>query len=65
MPRAKKDGRFVNVYMEKSIADAADRYSEETGIPKTKVIEKALEEYLEKQDKRQKKVSVQENTYYE
>lgn len=49
MPRAKKDGKFVNVYMEKSIAEAADKYSEETGIPKTKVIENALEEYLEKQ----------------
>ena len=35
--------------MEKSIAEAADKYSEETGIPKTKVIENALEEYLEKQ----------------
>ena len=49
MPRAKKAGKFVNVYMEKSIAEAADKYSEETGIPKTKVIENALEEYLEKQ----------------
>lgn len=63
MPRAKKDGRFVNVYMEKSIADAADRYSKETGVPKTKVIEKALEEYLAKQNN--KKETVREGAYHE
>ena len=57
MPRAKKDGKFVNVYMEKSIADAADRYSEKTGVSKTKVIEKALEEYLEKQKENNKNIS--------
>lgn len=63
MPRAKKDGKFVNVYMEKSLSDAADRYSEETGVPKTKVIEKALEEYLKKQ--KPKKESAREGEHNE
>ena len=65
MPRPKKDGKFVNVYMEKSIADAADRYSEETGVPKTKVIEKALEEYLAKQVKIEKPVAIPEEINHE
>ena len=48
MPRPKKDAKYVNVYMETGIADALDEFTESTGIPKTRVVEKAVEEYLEK-----------------
>ena len=49
MPRPKKDAKYVNVYMETGIADALDEFTESTGIPKTRVVEKAVEEYLEKE----------------
>lgn len=47
MPRAKKDGRYVNIYMEKPLADTLERYSAETHIPKTAIIEMAVREYME------------------
>lgn len=39
MPRAKKDGKYVNIYMDRTITDAVDAYSVETYIPKTAIIE--------------------------
>lgn len=46
MARAKKDGQFLNCYIRKEIFDKLTQYSEETSIPKTAVVEKALEKYL-------------------
>lgn len=46
MPRAKKDGRFLNFYVRRDICNKLDRYSEKTMIPKTSLIERALEEYF-------------------
>lgn len=46
MARAKKDGQFLNCYIRKDIFDKLAQYSEETSIPKTAVVEKALEKYL-------------------
>lgn len=37
--------------METEIADALDEFVESTGIPKTRVVEKAVEEYLGKRTK--------------
>ena len=48
MSRPKKDGKFINAYVRKDIADRVDAYSEESLIPKTAIIEIALEEYLDK-----------------
>lgn len=39
MPRAKKDGKYVNIYMDRTILDAMDVYSVETHISKTAIIE--------------------------
>lgn len=48
MPRAKKQGKFVNAYLRQDIVDRLDVYSGKTLIPKTAIIEIALEEYLDK-----------------
>ena len=46
MPRPRKDGKYVNLYARKDLMERLDEYSEKTMIPKTAVLEKALEEYL-------------------
>lgn len=48
MPRAKKDGKYVNCYVKRELVDRLEAYSEKTLIPKTSVIEVALEQYLDK-----------------
>jgi len=46
MPRAKKDGKFLNCYVDKGIFEKLAQYCEKTSIPKTSVVEKALSQYL-------------------
>ena len=46
MPRKKKEGHFLNCYVDNVIWKSLDIYSKDTGIPKTTVIEKALKVYL-------------------
>lgn len=46
MARAKKDGQFFNCYLRKDILKRLSAYSDDTGIPKTIVVEKALLKYL-------------------
>ena len=48
MARAKKDGHFLNCYIEKELWDTIDKYSNETKIPKTAIVEIALKEYFKK-----------------
>lgn len=50
MPRHKKNGKFVNFYAKKDLIDRLDEYSERTMIPKTAILEKALEEFLDKRE---------------
>lgn len=50
MPRPKKDGKYVNFYARKDLMDRLEEYSEKTMIPKTALLEKALEDYLERVD---------------
>lgn len=46
MPRAKKDEKFLNCYVDRKILEKLERYCESTSIPKTAVVEKALSQYL-------------------
>lgn len=50
MARAKKEGIARTFYLKKDVAEAMDKYSEQTGIPKTTVVEKAIEEYIRMRD---------------
>lgn len=47
MARAKKDGQYFNCYLQKDILERLMAYFDETGIPKTFVMEKALLKYLD------------------
>ncbi len=47
MAQAKKDGKFFNCYIRKDILERLSAYSDDTGIPKTRVVEKALQKYLD------------------
>ena len=47
MARVKKDGQFFNCYLRKDILERLTVYSGDTGIPKTIVVEKALQKYLD------------------
>ena len=46
MARPKKNGHYLNVCILEEIYKALETYSDETGIPKTVVVEKALQRYL-------------------
>ena len=47
MPRQKKDGHFLNCYIRVDIFDRLVKYCDDTSIPKTAVVEKALDKYLD------------------
>lgn len=50
MARPSKDSIPVNIKMDKNLAIALNDYSKDSGVPKTIVIEKAVQEYLEKRN---------------
>ncbi|SFO83370.1 Ribbon-helix-helix domain-containing protein [Acidaminococcus fermentans] len=47
MTRVKKDGKFLNCFIKREILEQLATYSDDTGIPKTTVVEKALKKYLD------------------
>ena len=47
MAKAKKDGKFFNCYLNRTLWERLTRYSDVTGVPKTVVIEKSLSKYLD------------------
>ena len=47
MARQKKDGKFLNCYVNKDLVERLTKYSTETGISKTFIVEKALQKYLD------------------
>ena len=51
MARAKKEGIARTFYLKKDVSEAMDKYSEKTGIPKTTIVEQAVEEYIQKRGK--------------
>lgn len=50
MARAKKDGKFLNIYLEKSVSDRLENYCNETGLTKTTAIERLLTQAFDKED---------------
>ena len=47
MARPRKDGKYINFYMASDVFSALERFSEEHGMTKTMVIERALKQYIE------------------
>ena len=47
MAREKKDGKHINLYIEKEILEKRERYCEKVGQTKTMAIERILKQYLD------------------
>ena len=47
MARPKKEGKFVNFYMDAGVYAGLVKFSEETGLTKTMTMERALKQYIE------------------
>lgn len=54
MPRQKKDGKFVNFYIDRELAERFDRYADDRGQTKTVALERILKEYLDAYDQHHK-----------
>ena len=46
MPRKKKDGRFINYYIDRGIYERLERYADDKGQQMTTAIERILDSYL-------------------
>ncbi len=44
-----KEGKFMNFKLDLKIVEQLEQYSKETMIPKTRIVEKALQEYFDRQ----------------
>lgn len=48
MPRKKKDGRFINYYMDRTIYERLERFADDKAQTMTNALERILDEYLSK-----------------
>ena len=55
MARPKKEGRYVNCYMDNTVLDKLKKYCEETGLTKTVAMERILDKFLTEREKSKKK----------
>ena len=53
MARAKKDGVYINYYIQKDIKDRLDRYCEDVGQTNTMAIERILKQFLDEYEETQ------------
>ena len=60
MARAKKEYISVSFKLDLEICDRLDAYSEESGVPKTKVVERALAMYLDKNSENMKQLAAEQ-----
>lgn len=51
MGRTLKESAYFSCRMDKTVSDQLDKYCDETGISKTKTVEKALSSYFTEQGK--------------
>ena len=56
MSRRKKEYRPFSIRMATNIYDRMDKYCENTGVPKTAVIERAINMYLDNYEETQKQL---------
>lgn len=47
MARPKKDGKYINFYMDAEVFAALEKFTDETGLTKTMTMERALKQYIE------------------
>ena len=67
MARQKKDGVFINYYIDKNVKEMLDEYCEDVGQTNTLVIERILRGYLEnyQKEKEAKECTIQTRKYME
>lgn len=53
LARAKKDGVYINYYIQKDIKDRLDRYCEDVGQTNTMAIERILKQFLDEYENTQ------------
>lgn len=46
MARAKKDGQYINCYLEREVVETLEQYCDQTGLTKTVAIERILKKYF-------------------
>lgn len=51
MGRARKDSKPFSIRMDREVYDNVSRYCEETGVPKTTLIERAVSSYIKEYDR--------------
>ena len=51
MPRQKKEYSPVSLKMDKTVFERLQAYSDESGVPKTTIIERAITRYLDEKEK--------------
>ena len=58
MARPKKDGVYINYYIQKDIKDRLDNYCEEVGQTNTMAIERILKQFLDEYDEKTQKIEI-------
>ena len=48
MPKSKKDGHYINCYLDRNLFNRLNYYANEKGQTKTLAIERILKEYFDK-----------------
>ena len=56
MPRKKKDGRFINYYIDRRVFERLEQYAAEKGQQMTTAIERILEEHLDRYEAERAKI---------
>ena len=54
MPRAKKDGEKISLYLNKEVVDRLRAYADEKGQTLTMAMERAIKAFLDAEDKKNK-----------
>ena len=62
MARPKKDGKYLNVRIETAIYERLEKFSEESGQSKTFAVERALMEYMDDYEEKQRLLKKLEET---
>lgn len=55
MARPKKDGVYINYYIQKDINDKLDKYCKKVGQTNTMAIERILKQFLDEHDRKHTK----------
>lgn len=58
MPRPKKNAKYMNLYLDMRTVTAIDDICQRTGIPKSRIVEQAVDEYVKRHALKDKDGSV-------